>query len=159
MFWTKMRKRDRRSEKGFTLIELLIVITILGILATIAGPRVLSQRDKAKVAKVRVELNVFKQALEQYSLDNGDYPTTEQGLQALWEPPTIPPEATNWDPDGYIDRPNFNDPWGNPYVYRYPGTHERFPFDLYSLGKDGKEGGTGYDADISVFEDITQQQQ
>jgi len=145
-------KRRKRRERGFTLIELLIVITILGILATMVGTRVIRQPDKARVAKAKVEIRVLSQALQQYAIDNGDYPTTEQGLRALWEKPSIPPEPPNWD-GPYIDRPTFNDPWGNPYVYQYPGTHQGYDFDLYSLGKDGKEGGTGYDADITNWEE------
>jgi len=145
---SKVRRKRRKKDLGFTLIELLIVITILGILATIVGTRVIHQPDKARVAKAKMEIQILSQALQQYAIDNGTYPTTEQGLQALWRKPTIPPEPPNWN-GPYIDKPIFKDPWGNPYIYRYPGTHEGYDFDLYSLGKDGKEGGTGYDADIT----------
>jgi len=150
MSMTKIRKKIRKireKQKGFTLIELMIVIVILGILAGVVGTQVMKQPDKAKVAAATVEIDTFESALQHYALEVGDYPTTDEGLQALWQ---APEDAENWD-GPYIQKPDFTDPWGNSYQYEYPGTHqdEGYDYDLYSYGKDGKEGGESYDADIN----------
>jgi len=140
----KIRKLKGKQE-GFTLIELMIVIVILGILAGLVGTQVMKQPDKAKVAAAQTEIAVFESALQHYALDVGDYPSTEEGLPALLE---APEGVENWD-GKYITKGKFTDPWGNPYVYVYPGTHENYDYDLHSYGKDGKEGGEGYNADIT----------
>ena len=122
----------KSDESGLTLIELTIVIVILGILAAVIAPRVMNWPQKANVSRAQAEISGFKTALEQYNLATGEYPTTEQGLSALWRAPSSGP--VNWD-GPYIDSPNFQDPWGNPYVYRHPGTHYGYEYDLYSMGK------------------------
>jgi len=149
MSTTKVRKKIRkiREQRGFTLIELMIVIVILGILAGLVGTQVMKQPDKAKVVAATSDIATFEHALQNYALDVGDYPLTEDGLQALWQ---APESVENWD-GKYITKPKFKDPWGNDYVYTYPGTHqdEGYEFDLYSYGKDGKEGGESYATDIT----------
>ena len=147
-----MLRRLKADESGLTLIEIMIVIVILGLLATVIAPNVLPQRDKAKVAKAQHDIAVLETALQLYSLNVGDYPTTEQGLQALWEPPNPIPE--NWEKA--VEKPLFKDSWGNNYVYLYPGNHQGYDYDLYSLGKDGKEGGDSFDADITNWIEETE---
>ncbi len=141
-----MLKRLKSDESGLTLIEITIVIVILGLLASFIAPRVLSAPDKAKVAKAKVEISALENALEMYAIEVGDYPTAEQNLRALWEAPNPAPE--NWS-GPYITKPAFTDPWGNNYVYAYPGIHAGYNYDLYSFGKDGKQGGTDFSTDIT----------
>ena len=144
-----MLSQLRADQSGLTLIELTIVIVILGILATFIAPRVMDAPHKARVAKAQIEIGNLKTALDLYAVQIGDYPTTEQGLEALWRAPSPIPQ--NWT-GPYIQSQTFVDPWNNPYVYRSPGTHEGYDYDLYSLGKDGKVGGVNYDADITNWE-------
>ena len=141
-----MFKRLKSDESGLTLIEITIVIVILGLLASFIAPRVLNAPDKAKVAKAKMEISALETALGGYAIDVGDYPTVEQNLRALWEVPN--PEPENWN-GPYINKPIFTDPWGNSYVYVYPGTRIGYDYDLYSFGKDGREGGTDFSADIT----------
>jgi general secretion pathway protein G len=140
-----MLKQLKTDESGLTLIEILIVIVILGILASAIGPKVISAPDKAKVAQAKQHVAALETALQMYSLNVGDYPTSEQGLQALWKSPN--PEPENWERT--IGKPTFTDPWGHNYVYLYPGNHEGYDYDLYSLGKDGKDGGEDFNTDIT----------
>ena len=133
-------------EAGFSLLEIMISITILGLLATIVVINVLPAQDQAMVQKARTDIATLEQALDAYRLDMREYPTTEQGLQALVEAPR---GAENYREGGYIRRLP-DDPWGNPYQYVYPGQHGMI--DIYSLGADGREGGEGLDADIGNWE-------
>jgi len=142
----------KSDESGLTLIELTIVIVILGILAAFIAPRVMNWPQKANVSKAQTEISGLKTALEMYAISVGDYPTTEQGLTALWRAPS--PAPPNWD-GPYIDSPTFEDPWGNPYVYRQPVTRPGYDYELYSMGKDGKVGGTELDADITNWVEET----
>lgn len=142
----------KSDESGLTLIELTIVIVILGILAAFIAPRVMNWPQKANVSKAQTEISGLKTALEMYAISVGDYPTTEQGLTALWRAPS--PAPPNWD-GPYIDSPAFEDPWGNPYVYRQPVTRTGYDYELYSMGKDGKVGGTELDADITNWVEET----
>jgi len=138
--------------EGFTLIELMVVIVILGILAVVVVPRITKRPEDARVTKAKVEISNLEQALELYYLDNGSYPSTEQGLQALVEKPTTGEISEQWREGGYLAKKKVPvDPWGNPYMYVSPGVHNQ-DYDLYSLGKDGKEGGEGYDTDITNWE-------
>lgn len=133
-------------QQGFTLIEVMIVVAILGILATLVVVNVAGNTDKALVTATKSDLQSIKQALDLYKLDNYRYPTTEQGLEAL----VIKPDtARNWPEGGYLSKVPL-DKWDNPYVYISPGANG--PFDLYSLGADGAEGGEGIGADISVHD-------
>ncbi len=130
---------------GFTLVEVLVVVVILGILAAVVVPRVMDQPDRAKVVKTSTDIQALVTALNMYRLDNNQYPSTEQGLQALVQRPSGQPEARNWKAGGYIDRLP-QDPWGNNYQYLNPGVHAEI--DVYSLGADGVLGGEGLNADI-----------
>jgi general secretion pathway protein G len=148
-----MLKRLKANESGVTLIELLIVIVILGLLAGGIALNVMPQIDKAKVATSRQRIEALEVALQLYSIDVGDYPTTEQGLGALWNSPN--PVPAKWN-GPYVRKPTFDDSWGNEYIFRYPGNHEGYSYDLYSLGKDAKEGGEDYDADITNWIEQTE---
>ncbi len=129
-------------QKGFTLIELLVVIIILGILAAIVVPRITGRVDEAKIEATKVQMKAIKDALEQYKLDNGFYPTTEQGLKALVEKPTIPPIPQRWRQ--YLDKLP-KDAWDRDFIYMSPGVGR--PYELRSMGPDGKEG-TEDDIDV-----------
>lgn len=137
----------RWSNGGFTLIELMVVIVILGILAGIIVPRIMDRPDDAKRMKARVDIEGIKTALRLYKLDNGSYPTTEQGLQALVEMPEPPPK--NWKKGGYLDKLP-KDPWGNEYVFLSPGQHDEI--DILCYGADGVPDGEDANADIRSWE-------
>jgi len=139
-------KLRRRLSAGFTLIELLVVMIILAILAAVVIPRVIGRTEDARRAKARSDIAAFETALDAYKLDNGSYPTTEQGLQALVEPPNTDPVPKNWS-GPYLKKGIPKDPWGNDYVYASPGEHST-DFDIVSYGKDGQPGGEGEDADV-----------
>ena len=139
----------RRKHSGFTLIEIMVVIVILGVLAALVVPKVMSRPDEARQVAAKQDIGAIGQALKLYRLDNGRYPTTEQGLGALTQKPTAAPEPKNWKPGGYLERLP-NDPWGNPYQYANPGTHGEI--DIWSLGADGQPGGEGVDAEIGNWQ-------
>ncbi|HET8552307.1 MAG TPA: type II secretion system major pseudopilin GspG [Gammaproteobacteria bacterium] len=130
---------------GFTLIEVMVVVVILGILAAIIVPKVMSKPDQARVVKAKQDIRAIESALNMYKLDNYVYPTTDQGLQALVKKPTTNPVPPHWAQDGYLPRLPV-DPWGHPYQYLNPGTHGAI--DIYSLGADGQPGGDGINSDI-----------
>lgn len=147
----KMKNRKRNNERGFTLIELMVVIVILGILAGLIIPRIMGRPDEARQAKARMTIESMETALKLYKLDNGNYPTTEQGLQALVETPELGGLAKNWREGGYLEKGKIpKDPWDNDFVYISPGSHG--DFDLSSLGADGEPGGEGKDKDINSWE-------
>jgi len=137
------------SVSGFTLIELMVVIIILGILAGLIVPRIMEDPDKAKVVKAKLQIESFSAALKRYKLDNGDYPSTDQGLQALVEKPSVGKIPNRYPEKGYLPKVP-KDPWGNDYVYICPGEHG--DFDMISYAADGKEGGEGKDADVRSWE-------
>jgi general secretion pathway protein G len=134
--------------EGFTLLEVMIVVVILGILAALVVPKIISRPDEARVIAAKQDIASLMQALKLYRLDNLRYPLTEQGLQALVEKPTSPPLPPNWKPGGYVERLP-KDPWGNPYQYLNPGL--RGEIDIFSFGADGAPGGEGNDADIGSW--------
>ena len=136
-------------QRGFTLIEIMVVVVILGILAALVVPQVMSRPDQAKVMVAKGDIKAIAAALDMYKLDNFAYPSTQQGLEALVERPTGNPQPKNWNRDGYLKRLP-QDPWGNDYQYLSPGTEG--PFDLYSLGADGKQGGSDLNADIGNWD-------
>jgi general secretion pathway protein G len=140
-------RRLREWRRGFTLIELLVVIVVLGVLATLVAPNVFRHVGTAKETTGRAQIEMIGAALDAYRLDVGRYPTTEQGLAALWQEPTVEPRPTNWR-GPYLRKAVPFDPWGNAYVYRAPGTASATGYDLLSTGADGRSGGTGEDADI-----------
>jgi general secretion pathway protein G len=134
------------KQKGFTLIELLVVIIILGLLSALVAPKFFGKVDKAKMKTTKTQIELFGSALDEFRLDNGRYPTTEEGLNALREKTGNLP---NWD-GPYLPKAIPPDPWGNPYHYRSPGEHG--PYDLVSFGMDGAAGGEGNDRDIVSWE-------
>jgi general secretion pathway protein G len=142
-------RRARRTH-GFTLIELMVVIAILGILAALIVPRFVGFTDDAKVSAARQDVASIMQALKIYRIDNGMYPTTEQGLRALIARPTTEPIPSNWRQGGYLERSSVPvDPWKREYKYLNPGL--RGEIDVFSYGRDGQPGGEGYDADIGSW--------
>ena len=140
-----MKSRIARDEGGFTLLEILVVVVILGILASIIVPKIMRRPEEARRTKAIMDIKAIETALNLYRLDNGVYPSTEQGLEALVEKPTTGVIPREWKEGGYLDKVP-KDPWGNPFVYLSPGIHKEF--DLVSYGSDGVEGGEGKDADI-----------
>ena len=130
---------------------------ILAILAAFAIPRVLGRPDDARRAAAVADLQNFKTALDMYKADNGDYPTTEQGLESLRVRPTSDPAPRNWN-GPYLKEALRNDPWGNPYYYAYPAEHNTADFDVASWGSDGQSGGDGKNADITNWEGIENEQ-
>ncbi len=141
-----------KRKNGFTLLELMIVIIILGILATFLVPKIMEKPEEARVAKAKSDIKAIELALKMFKLDNGFYPTTEQGLKALIQKPDIEPIPKHYREGGYLEAKGVpKDPWGNPYIYRSPGEEGR-PYEIISLGADGKEGGTGVNADIKSWE-------
>jgi general secretion pathway protein G len=144
----RLRRRTSQAMlSGFSLIELLVVLVILGLLGGIVGPRVMKHVGRAKSDTARLQIEDLSAALDVYSLENGDYPSTEQGLGALVQAPS---NAENWN-GPYLRKEKVpTDPWGNEYHYRAPGEHG--PFDLYSLGKDNADGGEQDDRDIVSWE-------
>ncbi len=140
-----MNKIKQFRNAGFTLIEVMVVIVILGILASFVVPRLIDNPDKARHAKVQQDVRTLESALNLYKLDNFNYPSTDQGLDALAQKPSGTPEPRNWKEGGYIQALP-NDPWGNAYQYLNPGV--RGSIDVYSFGADGQEGGEGVNADV-----------
>jgi general secretion pathway protein G len=134
---------------GFTLIEIMVVIVILGVLAALVVPSVLSRTDDARIVAAKTDLGAIRQALKLYRLDNQRYPTTEQGLTALATKPTEPPVPPNWKPGGYLEKVPL-DPWGRPYQYLNPGL--KSDVDVFTYGADAAPGGTGADADIGSWD-------
>jgi len=148
----RSRLRDRRLgrfRRGFTLIEILVVIVVIAILATLVAPNVFQHVGAAKDATAKSQIEMLGAALDAYRLDNGRYPSTEQGLVALWEKPTVDP-PTNWKAP-YLRKPVPVDPWGRAYVYLFPGQVNTQGYDLVSYGADGKAGGEGEDADVTSW--------
>ncbi|MGE8497462.1 MAG: type II secretion system major pseudopilin GspG [Pseudomonas sp.] len=143
------RSLRRTVQAGFTLIEIMVVVVILGILAALVVPQVMNRPDQAMVTVAQGDIKAIGAALDMYKLDNQVYPSTQQGLEALVRKPSGNPPAKNWNVDGYLKRLPI-DPWGNVYQYLAPGT--KGAFDLYSLGADGKQGGSGLDADIGNWD-------
>ncbi len=135
-------------QRGFTLLEVMVVVVILGILAAMVVPKIISRPDEARVMAARQDIASLMQALKLYRLDNQRYPATEQGLQALATPPGIAPLASNWKAGGYVERLP-RDPWGQAYQYLNPGL--RGEIDIFSLGADRAIGGDGNDADIGSW--------
>ena len=136
-------QRFARASYGFTLLELLVVMVIIGLLAGYVAPKYFSQVGKSEVKMAQAQIDSLEKALDQYRLDTGHYPNTEQGLDALMARPS---NELKWQ-GPYLKKQVPPDPWGKPYVYKYPGEHGEY--DLFSYGKDGQPGGTGEAADIT----------
>ena len=142
---------SRPGQRGLTLIELMVVIVILTILASFIAPRLMGRPDEARRSQARIQIEGLETALKLYKLDNGDYPSTEQGLKALVEPPSSGRLAGNWREGGYLEKNKVpKDPWGNEFVYVSPGSNGEY--DLSSRGADGEAGGDGKNKDINSWE-------
>jgi general secretion pathway protein G len=138
-----MNKRRNRGRAGITLIEMLVVVTIIALFAALVAPRMFKQSDRAKVTAARAQINSFMTALGSFKLDTGIFPSTEEGLQALR---VAPPNLAQWQ-GPYLPQEIPVDPWGHPYLYKFPGEHGDEP-DLVCYGADGQPGGDGINADI-----------
>jgi general secretion pathway protein G len=144
---TPYKRPHAARQRGFTLIELMVVLAIIGVLAALVVPNVLNRSDDARVTAAKTDVGNLMNALKLYRLDNRNYPTAEQGLNALVVKPTVGPAPLNWNP--YIDKLP-NDPWGRPYQYMNPGV--KGEVDVLSLGADGQAGGDGKNADIGSWQ-------
>jgi general secretion pathway protein G len=141
--------RREKDEKGFTLIELMVVIVIIGILATLLIPRIMERPEEARRIKAKMDMKTLESALKLYKLDNGTYPTTEQGLEALIKRPETEPVPRRWREGGYLETKRLPlDPWGNVYIYISPAP-DGSDYEIISYGADGQPGGEGKNADIS----------
>ncbi len=135
-------------DSGFTLLEIIVVVFILSLLVAIVGPRIIGKTDDARITEAKVQIRNYETALKLFKLDNGYYPDTEQGLEALVKKAEKGKLPNNYREGGYLEQKKIpQDPWGNPYIYISPGLHG--DFDIISYGADGKEGGEGKDADIT----------
>lgn len=142
---------QKRGNSGFTLIELMVVIVILGILAGLIIPRIMGRPEEARQMKAKIQMESIETALRLYKLDNGSYPSTEQGLQALVESPTVGELPRSWREGGYLEKGKVpKDPWDNEYVYLSPGVHG--DYDLMSYGADGQPGGEDKNKDINSWD-------
>ena len=136
-----------RRRGGFTLLEVLVVLTVIALLAALVGPEIVGRVSDARATSAKAQLEIFALALDNYRLDNGRYPTTEQGLAALRERPRRGPAPMQWR-GPYLRKAVPLDPWGRPYMYRSPGERNPTGYDLVTLGRDGASGGSGEDADM-----------
>ncbi|WP_353232656.1 type II secretion system major pseudopilin GspG [Pseudomonas helleri] len=141
-----MKTLRASTQRGFTLIEIMVVVVIIGVLGAIVVPQFMSRPDQAKVTAAHTDIQAISTALEMYRLDTFNYPSTQQGLEALVTRPSGTPLARNWNPQGYLKSLPV-DPWGTPYQYLNPGTHSA-GYDLFSFGADGVQGGEGFATDI-----------
>jgi len=139
-------KTIQKKDAGFTFIETIVTISIILILSGVIGFSAIRYVDSARIAATRNQIETFRLALQAYFIDTGQFPTEAQGLQALWERPTIPPIPANWA-GPYVDRQIPRDPWGNEFVYRNPGDRD-LPFSIMSFGASGRPGGEGRNANI-----------
>ena len=139
------------NKKGFTLIEIMVVIVILALLAALVGPKLMGRTDDAKITDTRVQIKNMETALKLYKLDNGNYPTTEQGLDALINKPAVGVIPKSYKEGGYLEsRKVPKDPWNNDFLYLSPGEHG--DYDLFSYGADGAKGGEGKNTDITSWD-------
>lgn len=150
-----LQKKRTCDESGFTILEILVVLVLMAALYAVVMPNIGQQMDRGRQTTAEIQLANFKNMLEQYRLDNGVFPTTEQGLDALVKRPTSSPIPENWngpytDDEGIVPK----DPWQRPYIYRCPGNNRPNSYDLFSMGSDGKEGGTGSAADITNWKNV-----
>ena len=147
----------RRGNRGFTLIEIMAVVLIIGLLSGIVGYQIFQQVDKGRVTAAKAQISSLEGVLELYRMDNGRFPTSEQGLDSLVARPTSAPEPRNYPDGGYLKGGRLpTDPWGEFYQYESPGQHNSHSYDLWSLGADGQPGGEGVDADIGNWSEDDQ---
>ncbi|HET8710424.1 MAG TPA: type II secretion system major pseudopilin GspG [Spongiibacteraceae bacterium] len=147
-----------KRNRGFSLVEILVVLVIIGLLVSIVAPNVLQRADEARIQKVRADFKNIETALKLYKLDNFNYPTTEQGLAALVEKPTMDPIPRNWKQGGYLEKIP-EDPWGHPYKYLSPPEFGHGDYDIYTLGADGVTGGEDQNADLGNWQTDQKEQQ
>ncbi len=140
--------REKKQEQGYTLLEVVAVLTLMAALLTLVTPNIIKELKKGQAKAARAQVQSLKNVLNSYYMDNSCYPTTEQGLKALVEKPSIPPVPESWNGPYLEDKSIPRDPWGEELRYFCPGVHNPDRYDLYSLGSDKKEGGEGNDADI-----------
>jgi len=146
-----MNEGVKEKVDGFTLLEVLVVLFILSILVAIVAPKIIGRTDDARIAEAKLQIRNFETALKLFKLDNGFYPDTQQGLEALIEKPTTGRIPQRYREGGYLEQKKIPlDPWGNPYIYISPGIHG--DYDIISYGADGKEGGEGKNADITNWD-------
>ena len=138
--------KKNSTKKAFTIIELMVVITIIGILASLVAPKFMGKLETAKVKTTKAQLEMFSTALDSFNMDTGRYPTESEGLKVLW---TKSKDIRGYD-GPYLPKPANEDAWGNPYIYKK--TSDEHGYDIISYGKDGKEGGDGKDADLSIWD-------
>lgn len=146
VFARSLRRSRLRADAGVTLVEMMVVIVIIGLIAAVVAINVLPAQDTARAEKARADVRMIEQALELYRLDQGRYPATEEGIEALTRAPAAGPDGLVKRTEAYIRRLP-NDPWGRAYLYIAPGRDGR-PYDLFTMGADGKDGGEGVNADI-----------
>ena len=145
-----MTENNRRNS-GFTLLEIIVVVFILSLLAAIVAPKIMGRTDDARIADAKIQIKNFETALKLFKMDNGFYPDSQQGLDALVEKPSTGQIPDKYKEGGYLEQKKIPaDPWGNAYIYVSPGIHG--DFDIISYGADGKEGGSGKDADITSWD-------
>lgn len=142
-------KRKLQKENGFTLMEIIAVFLLVAALYALVGPYIWNRLEQGRVQAARAQLSIFKNCLDYYRLDMGSYPSADEGLEALRQPPAT--NSGRWM-GPYIEGPIPKDPWGNSYIYRFPGEKNPGGYDLYSLGADGREGGDGFDAEIRLWD-------
>ena len=141
------RFKNSNKQSGFTLIEIMVVVVILGILAALIIPKIMSRPEQARLVRAKQDIQAIQEALDLYQLDNGFYPSTQQGLNALIKQPFSSPQPSNWKSGGYLQSVPL-DPWGRPYQYLNPGQHNPSGVDIYTFGPTGQPGGTGQNAEI-----------
>lgn len=145
-------RSERAREEGFSFIEIMAVVIIIGLLTTLVGRTIFRQFARAKQTLAGPKIQKIEAALEFYKADNGSYPTSEQGLDALITAPSGDPAPRNYLPGGYATRADLLDPWQNPLQYRVPGEHNPHSFDVFSYGADGVEGGEGENAEVGNWD-------
>jgi len=145
--------KNNSNDQGFTLLEIMVVVVILSILALYVGPKIMGRPQEARINAAMIQITSIETALKMYKLDNGAYPSTEQGLDALVQAPEVGQLANKWRKGGYMEKSKIpKDPWGNEYIYLSPGTYNTDSFDLMSYGPDGEPGGEDENADINNWE-------
>ncbi|MCU0669499.1 MAG: type II secretion system major pseudopilin GspG [Myxococcota bacterium] len=141
---------------GFTLIEIMAVVLIIGLLTAVVGTAIFGQIDRANATATKTQIKQLEAALDFYRMDNGRYPTTDQGLEALVQQPSVEPVPRNYRPEGYLQGGRVpSDPWGSPFGYESPGTKNPYGVDIWSFGADGQPGGSGADADVGNWSEDT----
>ncbi len=138
-------QKTNRHQRGFSLLEIMVVVVIIGILVATIAPNLFGEAERARLTRVKVDIAAFEDALQRYKMDNFNFPTTDQGLEALVGQSELPPEPKHFKQGGYVKRLQ-KDPWGNEYQYIVPG--QSGPYDIFTLGADGEVGGEGENTDI-----------